>query len=174
MSTFIVLHHNDKDNGELDNYITTNNTSQIISTDTDNEGLSPQQSTTQNGQEKNDLIDEHPFIIAKESNGKWGFVDQNDDTVIPFIYDFADDFYEGYAAVRLGYSWGFIDTSGDTVIPFKYDGAWSFIDGLAPVFKDGLWGFINKDEDVVIEYQYPNICRIDNKYYDQNDQQIDY
>lgn len=113
-------------------------------------------------------------LFAKELNGKWGFVDQDGETRIPFVYDYADNFYEGLAAVRLDYSWGFISTSGETVIPFQYSGAWSFINGLAPVFKNNLWGFINNKGELIIQYQYSNISRIGKNYYDQDDKQIVY
>ncbi len=113
-------------------------------------------------------------LIAKEDNGKWGFVDNNGKTVIPFIYDYAEDFSEGLAAVRQNYSWGYIDPSGKTIIPFEYAGAWDFINGLAPVYKDNLWGFINKDGNLIIEYQYTNLSLSENKYYDEKGKQIVY
>ena len=113
-------------------------------------------------------------LSVSEKNGKYGFVDENGNVVIDYIFDFADNFSEGLAAVRQEDSWGFIDTQGNTVIPFNYDGAWDFVDGLAPVFKDGLWGFIDKNEKTIIPYQYQNISKKGNTYYDENDNIIEY
>lgn len=118
--------------------------------------------------------DNHTEIKAYEKNGKWGYVDNGGNTVIPFIYDYAEDFSEGLAAVRVDYEWGFIDEQGNVVIPFQYSGAWDFVNGLAPVYKDNLWGFINKDNELIIEYRYTNITQSGNAYYDENDIQIIY
>lgn len=146
----------------------TENTTNNIKLETETHKFSNRNSSEETSQKQ------EKTLIAKELNGKWGFVDSNDKTVIPFIYDFANDFSEGLASVRKNYSWGYIDTSGNTVIPFIYDGAWSFINGAAPVFKDNLWGFIDKDQNIVIDYKYINISLMDNKYYDENDNQIIY
>ncbi len=113
-------------------------------------------------------------LKAFEKEGKWGYIDNAGKTVIPFIYDYADEFYDGFAAVRIDYRWGFIDQNGKTVIPFDYSGAWSFIDGLAPVFKDNLWGFINQNNELIIDYQYSNISKMGGAYYDENDNKIIY
>ena len=113
-------------------------------------------------------------IKAVEKGDKWGYVDGNGNIVIPFIYDYADDFYDGFAAVRIDYKWGFINQDGETVIPFDYTGAWSFINGLAPVHKDNLWGFINKNNELVIDFQYRSISKMGGAYYDENDNKIIY
>lgn len=113
-------------------------------------------------------------LSVSEKNGKYGFVDENGNVVIDYIFDFANSFSEGFAAVRQDYSWGFIDAQGNTVIPFTYDGAWDFVDGLAPVYKDGLWGFIDKNEKIIIPYQYQRISKKGNTYYDENDSIIVY
>lgn len=118
--------------------------------------------------------DDGSSLKCSEKDGKWGYVDGEGNVVIPFIYDYADGFYDGFAAVRIDYSWGFINQNGKTVIPFEYAGAWSFINGLAPVYKDNLWGFINQNNELVIDYQYSNISKIGGAYYDENDKKIIY
>lgn len=128
------------------------------------------------------LIDDANTIqlYAKPSadTDKWGYVDGNGTVVIPYIYDWADDFIDGYAAVRQHNYWGFIDTNGNEVISFKYDGAWSFINGLAPVFDDGLWGFIDGDGNVEIPFKFTTISRTYNGheqvYLDENNKVINY
>lgn len=109
---------------------------------------------------------------------KWGYVDGDGTVVIPYIYDWADDFINGYAAVCKHNNWGFIDTSGNEVIPFDYDGAWSFINGLAPVFNDGFWGFIDEWNTVKIPFKYTNISRTyighEQVYLDENGEVIIY
>ena len=135
-----------------------------------------QDSVTQSGttEATTSSVNDTLELIAYEKDGKWGYVDNTGKVIIPFIYDTADDFREGLAAVRIEYSWGFIDKDGKTVIPFEYDGAWSFIDGLAPVYKDNLWGFINHNNEIVINFQYRNITKMNGAYFDENNNEIIY
>ncbi|MBQ7824017.1 MAG: WG repeat-containing protein [Bacteroidaceae bacterium] len=92
-------------------------------------------------------------VLEKGENGKYGFVDDAGNTVIPFIYDVADSFNDGLAGVKKGDKYGFIDKAGNAVIPVMYDGAWWFSDGLAAV-KGDKWGFINKAGNTVIPVIY--------------------
>ena len=120
------------------------------------------------------------YLYAKpsEDTDKWGYVDVNGIVIIPYSYDFADDFIDGYAAVCQHNKWGFIDASGKEVIPFEYDFAWSFINGLAPVFKDGLWGFIDERNNVKIPFKYTEIGRTytghEQVYLDESNKIINY
>ena len=41
-------------------------------------------------------------------NGKYGFIDQSGNFVIPSIYDDASNFSEGFAAVKQKGKWGYI------------------------------------------------------------------
>ncbi len=117
-------------------------------------------------------------IFADNQDGKWGYVDQFGNERIPHIYDLADDFIDGYAAVRQNNNWGFIDLNGKEVIPFKFNGAWSFIDGLAPVFNSDKWGFIDKNSNVKVPFKYTKISRTYKEYelvyMDENDEIINY
>ncbi|MDR7870803.1 MAG: WG repeat-containing protein [Tissierellaceae bacterium] len=88
-------------------------------------------------------------------NGKWGFIDENGEEVIPCIYDFALDFSEGLARVKRGGKAGYIDKNGEVVIPFVFNDGGSFIEGLAPVTnEDGKRGYIDKSGKLVIPYHY--------------------
>ena len=64
--------------------------------------------------------------------------------VIPFKYDEADFFSEGFAGVKLNGKWGFVDKSGKVVVPIKYEDGRSFSEGLAAVKLNGKWGFISR------------------------------
>ncbi|PIC58298.1 hypothetical protein CSV80_05820 [Sporosarcina sp. P12(2017)] len=72
-------------------------------------------------------------------------------------YDFARDFSEGLAAVKLGDKWGYIDTDGNTVIDFQYDKAFNFSEGKALVGT-------NKVNEFGDEATYLGFITIDNKY----------
>lgn len=82
----------------------------------------------------------------KYDNGrKYGFVNSNEDVVIPFKYDDAWSFSEGLANVKLGEKWGFIDSKGEIIIPIKYDMARPFKNGIAPVSDGGAYVYIDKN-----------------------------
>jgi len=65
--------------------------------------------------------------------------------VVPLIYDFAQPFSNGLAAVWLDDKCGFVDASGAVIIPLIYDSivGSGFIDGVAIVERDGLFGIID-------------------------------
>ena len=94
------------------------------------------------------------LIPQEDSNGKWGFVDEQGRTVIPFQYDDVWPFCEGLAAVELNSKYGFINKQGRTVIPFQYDDVWSFCEGLAAVELNGKCGFIDKRGRTLIPFRY--------------------
>ncbi len=117
-------------------------------------------------------------LYADNQNGKWGYVDQFENEIIPHVYDWADDFIDEYAAVLIQNSWGFIDSNGKEVISFEFNGAWSFINGLAPVYNGDKWGFIDKNGNIKIPFKFANIYRTYSNghqiYTDENDNIIDY
>ena len=54
-------------------------------------------------------------------NGKYGFVDKSGKQVIPCVYDYAWNFSDGLAPVKLNGKCGFVDKIGKEVIPCVYD-----------------------------------------------------
>ena len=55
-------------------------------------------------------------LVPTEYNGKWGFIDQAGEEVIPFIYDDARYFNkDGKAKVKLNGETFFIDVKGNRV-----------------------------------------------------------
>ena len=75
------------------------------------------------------------ILRRAKRNGKWGFIDYAGKTVIPFMYEHAQNFSNGIAPVKLNNKWGGIDRTGKLVIPCKYDGLSQFSDdGTAKAF----------------------------------------
>jgi hypothetical protein len=59
--------------------------------------------------------------IASKQNGKWGVIDQHQQTVVPFEYADLSGVQNGYyAATNDGVSWGLFDLAGKQVIPSEY------------------------------------------------------
>lgn len=125
-------------------------------------------------------------LIKAEKNGKYGYIDIDNNIVIPFIYEDAEDFSEGFALVHIdaGYNGGmynafhvkksgFINKKGEVVIPFKfadqrlnYHGG-IFNDGLAAmgVAKNNIYatkfGYINTKGEFIIQPIYDKAAPFD-------------
>jgi hypothetical protein len=90
-------------------------------------------------------------------HGKYGFMSNTGDIVIPVIYDDADFFYEGLAAVKLNGKYGFIDNKNKMVIEPQFDSTSHFSEGFCAIANrddqtniPGLqWGYINSSGDVL-------------------------
>lgn len=102
------------------------------------------------------------LIAMQKSSQKWGYLNSKGAVIIPFIYDSAEDFSEGLAAVSKGKyeknKHGFIDKTGKTVIPFSYDYAGNFSEGLATIRKGsqetGKYGIIDKNGKTIMAPKY--------------------
>ena len=60
-------------------------------------------------------------LQPQQQDGKWGFVDDQDVTMITYSFDEVRPFSEGLAAVRIDDKWGFVNLGGELVIPFRFD-----------------------------------------------------
>ena len=94
-------------------------------------------------------------FVRVKSNGKWGFVNYNDEVVVNPIYDSVDKFFtEGMCAVMLDGKWGYVDENGKIVVKPQYDDAGPMYCGRAYVSKNGLFGYIDKKGNIVIPLRY--------------------
>ncbi|WP_305766888.1 WG repeat-containing protein [Candidatus Epulonipiscium viviparus] len=71
--------------------------------------------------------------------GYYGYIDIYGNQVLPMIYNNAQPFSEGLAAVELNGKWGYIDALGNTVIDFVYDYATPFDNGNASAKLGENW-----------------------------------
>ena len=72
-------------------------------------------------------------ITGAYSSYKYAYINTAGKKITDFIYDGADDFSEGLAAVKQNDKWGYIDKTGNVVIPFTYYEAYPFQNGIAKV-----------------------------------------
>ena len=107
-------------------------------------------------------------LALAEISGKWGYINQMDEQIVPLKYYnpnpnyYKDNFSEGLVAVGIGKAfdvkYGFADITGKEVITPKYTGVHSFSEELAAVeIGDGAdrkWGFIDKTGKEVIPLKY--------------------
>ncbi len=70
-------------------------------------------------------------IFASSKNGKWGFVDKENNVVVEQKYDMVTEVNEyGFAGIKLNEKWGVIDKDGKIILEPKYEN----IDWLEPEF----------------------------------------
>lgn len=112
------------------------------------------------GYELISLTSEFDGWILVIKNGKWGYINEKNEVLIPLIYQDLGDFYGGLAYAKKDNKFGFIDTNNNTVIDFKYKWALNFgsiqADGFryAPVKKGNKRGYINNKGELVIKCKY--------------------
>ena len=93
-------------------------------------------------------------LAAVRLNGKWGYIDEQRNMVIPCRFEYVYDFSEGLARVKLNGKWGYVNKQGNTEISFRYDFAYDFSEGLAAVKLNDKYGYIDRQGDTVIPCRY--------------------
>ncbi len=98
------------------------------------------------------LIDSYWYklgdLIPAMKDNKWGYITLKGEVVIDFLYEEAQEFSEGLAAVKQGGKGGYINEEGKVVIPLKYNKVDRFYDGMADV--DG--GVLDKSGREIIPF----------------------
>lgn len=79
--------------------------------------------------QQNDTYKHNMFRIIQ--NDQWGYIDSRGNVVITPQFEFAGDFFEGYAAIKKDDKYGYIDETGSIQIQPKFFEAYSFSEGLA-------------------------------------------
>lgn len=104
--------------------------------------------------------DNNLTAVKKE---KYGYVNLTGNTIIPFIYDFADNFNNSNTAlVKKEKLYGYLDSNAKLFIPFMFDNASPFIGTVAAVQKGYWYGLINKQRKTVAPFDYNFLDCIDN------------
>lgn len=98
-----------------------------------------------------------PVVVRVDNERKVGFRNKNGKVVVPCIYDDADYFSEGVAAVKRGGKWGFINRTGNETVPCIYETVRFFHKGMAAVKRDGKWGYINQSGRELIPCIYDRV-----------------
>ena len=98
--------------------------------------------------------------IPIEYNKKWGFLDSNLQEQIDCIYDGANGFNNGLAAIKKDGKWGYINRNGQEIIAPQFDEAYYFANGVAPVVINGKYGLIDKTGKQKIACKYDRIFSI--------------
>lgn len=104
------------------------------------------------------------------SNGLYGYVDKTGKLVIPYTFNTASNFEEGFAKVGLKekesntFKYGFINKKGEVVINFQFVMANNFSDGLALVYNGSQYGYIDYEGKFVINPQFVEAYNFQGEY----------
>lgn len=72
-------------------------------------------------EKKESITDESWYwFVARNTDGKYGFFDENGNEALPFIYDKAAPFMGGLSIVKIGDLYGVINPKGEYVINLEY------------------------------------------------------
>lgn len=98
-------------------------------------------------------------LVSLKNNGKSGYLNLDNEVVIPFIYDEALPFAYGVASVKDGNNYGVINTENEIVVPFdNYRNHFVFSHGLSKFSLNyGKVGVINAKGEVIIAPKYDAI-----------------
>lgn len=94
-----------------------------------------------------------PIGTAGGENAYDGYIDRDGRTVVPFEYDGAEDFHNGFAVVYQDNKCGLTDTDGTLVVPFQYDDIiGNYAEGFLPVatgrYPNWNWSVLSISEDL--------------------------
>ena len=97
------------------------------------------------------------FTSVSDSESRYGYINKNNEIVIPEMYELPGQFSQGVTPVKLNGKWGYINENNEIIITFMFEEAKSFSENVAVVKENGLWGVINHMGEYVLLPQYPNL-----------------
>lgn len=95
-------------------------------------------------------------LIAVKQHGKYGYIDTESKSIIKPMYNDAQAFVQGVAAVQLGDAWHLIDKNNQPISK-PYDDLIRYDDRLYIAKKSGKYGMIDHDGKVVQPLIYDDI-----------------
>lgn len=103
------------------------------------------------------------WMIDKDSQRKYGFVNTAGELVVPCQYSRVYDYSEGLAQVMdADGHYGFIDKTGKVVVPLEYDDAGDFSGGAVWVMKGEQYGLVNASGELLLPTEYDAGLRVFN------------
>ena len=103
-------------------------------------------------------LDQENMILAKKDD-KEGYIDINDNILIPFIYNDLSVFSDnGLAIAQIKDKFGAINRKGEVLIPFIYDRLnYFYKSGLSKIVKNGKYGFVDKTGKEIVSPIYNSV-----------------
>jgi len=98
-------------------------------------------------------INETSNLFKVKLNGKYGFINLNNDVIIPCSYDQVHNFKDGIAAICSNSKWSFVNEKG-LFIACDFDDILDFNNNFAAVKKGVKWGYINTKGEIIIPIKF--------------------
>lgn len=103
------------------------------------------------------------LALAIDEDLNYGFVDENENIIIDFKYQFARNFKEDIALIKINNYFGFINTKGEEVIKPQFYWVDEFSEGLCAVKNyEQKFGFINEKGLIIIDYHFDHAYQFTN------------
>lgn len=126
--------------------------------------------------QKKEVKDDDEGLKIYKVGNYYGFTGkvEGKSTNIDAQFNFAREFVEGYAVVRVDDKFGYINERGKYLAEPVYDMAYDFSEGFARVKRDKRYGYIDKTGKIAISLQYDDaadfkrgtaVVKITNVYY---------
>lgn len=98
-------------------------------------------------------------LLPVQIDSKWGYMNTTGKMAIPALYDDANDFGGGFAAVKKGTQFVIVDVKGkETPVTVAVMDVRDFCEGLAPArTMDKKFGFINPKGEFVIPAEFESV-----------------
>lgn len=105
-----------------------------------------------------DMPDPHGYERIWDYEYGYGFINENGELIVKFIYDNATDFRYGVAGVKKDGKWAMINKNGELISSFVFDDfQLCRYDGHCIVTIDKLQGIINNQGNMIVECLYDEI-----------------
>jgi hypothetical protein len=117
-------------------------------------------SHAQTENEENTVYDEkNPYyegLARVKMNKKYGFIDRDNNVVIPIKYDEADDIpMSKMYRVKFNNEWGFVNSKGVEVVNPKYEDIGYLPSGnIFEAKLHGKWGIVDLQGEIIIPFTY--------------------
>ena len=85
-----------------------------------------------------DIIIDNKKYIVKNIDGQWGVIDSSENMLIPFKYDFIDNFHNSVAVFKKGKIWGYITDKGKEIFKVKAEYLSPFLKKMVVVIDNKL------------------------------------
>jgi len=109
-------------------------------------------------------IKDYSNLFVAEYGGKYGYLNNENQKIIPFIYDSGRVFFNNLAVVSKNRKYGVINKNGNIVIPLIYDNLYFTHDNLIRVTLNNKCGVLDYNGKEVIPCKYEAMVDF-NKYY---------
>jgi hypothetical protein len=96
------------------------------------------------------------MMAVKETNGKWGYIDEKGTPIVQAKYDSCEQFKYGYGRVRLNGKWGVVDKTGKEIFEPKYTNIVPGDNGLF-IYYDNAWGIMDRTGKTISPPVFNNI-----------------